>query len=128
MYCVGTPPDGYLEVFEVLRAAQRAAIEAVRPGVTAASIDAVARRMIDAAGYGDFFIHRIGHGIGLDAHEQPYLVEGNEQVIQAGMAFSIEPGIYIPNRWGMRIEDIVIAVEDGVDRLNRSSRALRFVD
>ncbi len=128
MYCVGAPPDDFREAYEVLRSAQSAAVEAVRPGVTAASVDAVARRMIDAAGFGEFFIHRIGHGIGLDAHEQPYLVEGNDQLIQAGMAFSIEPGIYIPNRWGMRIEDIVIAVDDGVERLNRSSRALRFVD
>lgn len=128
MYCVGTPPDDFHEAYEVLRTAQRAAVEAVRPGVTAASIDAVARRMIDAAGFGSFFIHRIGHGIGLDAHEQPYLVEGNDQLIQAGMAFSIEPGIYVPDRWGMRIEDIVIVVDDGVERLNRSSRALRFVD
>ncbi|MGB9357637.1 MAG: Xaa-Pro peptidase family protein [Acidimicrobiia bacterium] len=128
MYCVGTPPDGFNEAYAVLHDAQRAAVAAVRPGVTAESIDAVARSIIDDAGYGDAFIHRLGHGIGLDAHEQPYLVEGNAQVIRAGMAFSIEPGIYLPNRWGMRIEDIVVAVDGGVDRLNQSSRALRFVD
>ena len=107
---------------------QKAAVAAVRPGVTAESIDAAARTIISEAGYGAFFIHRTGHGIGLDAHEQPYLVEGNEQLIEAGMAFSIEPGIYLPDRWGMRIEDIVVATEGGVDRLNRSSRAIRFVD
>lgn len=128
MYCVGTPPDGFNEAYAVLHDAQGAAVAAVRPGVTAESIDAVARSIIDDAGYGDAFIHRLGHGIGLDAHEQPYLVEGNAQVIRAGMAFSIEPGIYLPNRWGMRIEDIVVAVDGGVDRLNQSSRALRFVD
>jgi len=127
MYCVGTPPDGFEEAYAVLHNAQRAAVAAVRPGVTAESIDAVARTFIEDAGYGDAFIHRLGHGIGLDAHEQPYIVEGNDQVIRAGMAFSIEPGIYLPNRWGMRIEDIVVAVDDGVERLNRSSRALRFV-
>jgi Xaa-Pro aminopeptidase len=74
------------------------------------------------------FVHRTGHGIGLDAHEQPYVVEGNEQIIEAGMAFSIEPGIYAPGRWGMRLEDIVVAVPGGVERLNRSSRDIRFVD
>jgi len=127
MYCVGDPPDGFADAFAVLLAAQKAAVAAVRPGVTAASIDAVARTIISEAGYGAFFIHRTGHGIGLDAHEQPYLVEGNDQLIEADMAFSIEPGIYVPDRWGMRIEDIVVATEGGVDRLNRSSRAIRFV-
>jgi Xaa-Pro dipeptidase len=128
MYCVGFAPDGFEEAYAVLRDAQRAAVDAVHPGVTAESIDAVARTIIDDAGYGEFFMHRLGHGIGLDAHEQPYLVEGNAQVIEAGMAFSIEPGVYIPDRWGMRIEDIVVAVDGGVDRLNRSSRAIRYVD
>lgn len=127
MYCVGTPPDGFEEAYAVLQEAQKAAVDAVRPGVAAERIDAAARTIIDDAGYGEYFIHRLGHGIGLDAHEQPYLVEGNDQVIRAGMAFSIEPGIYIPDRWGMRIEDIVVATGGGVDRLNRSSRALRFV-
>lgn len=128
MYCVGDPPDGFADAFAVLLAAQKAAVATVRPGVTAASIDAVARTIISEAGYGELFIHRTGHGIGLDGHEQPYLVEGNEQLIEAGMAFSIEPGIYLPDRWGMRIEDIVVATETGVDRLNRSSRGIRFVD
>ena len=128
MYCVGHTPDGFEDAYAVLVSAQKAAVGAVRPGMTAESIDAAARSIIDDAGYGRFFIHRTGHGIGLDAHEQPYLVEGNEQPIEAGMAFSIEPGIYLPKRWGMRVEDIVVAVEGGVDRLNRSSRALRFVD
>lgn len=128
MYCVGDPPEGFADAFAVLLAAQKAAVAAVRPGVTAASIDAVARTIISEAGYGELFIHRTGHGIGLDGHEQPYVVEGNEQVIEAGMAFSIEPGIYLPDRWGMRIEDIVVATETGVDRLNCSSRGIRFVD
>lgn len=128
MFCVGDAPDGFEDAYAVLRSAQKAAVAAVRPGVTAESIDAAARSIISDAGYGAFFIHRTGHGIGLDAHEQPYLVEGNQQLIEAGMAFSIEPGIYVPGRWGMRIEDIVVASKGGVDRLNRSSRAIRFVD
>lgn len=127
MYCVGEPPSGFAEAFLVLTEAQKAAVDAVRPGVTAESIDAAARSVIADAGYGELFIHRTGHGIGLDTHEQPYLVAGNEQIIEPGMAFSIEPGIYLPGHWGMRIEDIVVAVPGGVDRLNRSSRALRSV-
>ncbi|MGB5187308.1 MAG: Xaa-Pro peptidase family protein [Acidimicrobiia bacterium] len=128
MYCVSGTPEGFEEAYAVLLAAQKAAVAAVRPGVTAESIDGAARSIIDQAGYGAFFIHRTGHGIGLDAHEQPYLVAGNPRVIEPGMAFSIEPGIYLPGRWGMRIEDIVVATDDGVDRLNRSSRAIRFVN
>ncbi len=128
MYCVGEAPDGFTEAYAVLEHAQRAAVESVRPGTTAEAIDATARSIISDGGYGEFFIHRTGHGIGLDAHEQPYIVQGNTEPIRAGMAFSIEPGIYVPDRWGMRIEDIVVATDDGVERLNRSSRRLRFVE
>jgi Xaa-Pro aminopeptidase len=128
MYCVEEAPDGFAEAYGVLEHAQRAAVESVRPGTTAEAIDATARSVISDGGYGEFFIHRTGHGIGLDAHEQPYIVQGNTEPIRAGMAFSIEPGIYVPGRWGMRIEDIVVATDDGVERLNRSSRRLRFVE
>jgi Xaa-Pro aminopeptidase len=128
MYVVQEPPEGFVAAYEVLARAQQAAVEAVRPGVTAESIDAAARTIIADAGFGDHFMHRTGHGIGLDAHERPYIVEGNALPIRAGMAFSIEPGIYLPGRWGMRIEDIVVATDRGVERLNRSSRALRIVD
>ncbi len=128
MFIVGEAPYGFDAAYEVLYTAQAAAIDAVRPGVTAESLDAVARDIIAEAGYGDLFIHRLGHGIGMDTHEHPYLVEGNEQVIEAGMAFSIEPGIYTPQEWGMRIEDIVAVTDDGVERLNRSDRAYRVVD
>ncbi|MEA2009916.1 MAG: Xaa-Pro peptidase family protein [Actinomycetota bacterium] len=128
MYCVGEAPNGFEEAYAVLERAQRAAVESVRPGTTAEAIDDVARTIISDGGYGEFFIHRTGHGIGLDAHEQPYIVQGNPEPIRAGMAFSIEPGIYIPDRWGMRIEDIVVVTGDGVERLNRSSRQLRFVE
>jgi Xaa-Pro aminopeptidase len=128
MYVAGEPPDGFVAAYDVLAEAQRAAVDAVRPGVTAASIDTAARSIIAEAGFGENFIHRTGHGIGLDAHERPYIVGGNATPIRTGMAFSIEPGIYVPDRWGMRIEDIVVATDDGVERLNRSSRALRFVN
>ena len=111
----------------MLLTAQKAACAAVRPGVTAESVDAAARNVITAEGYGDFFIHRTGHGIGLEVHEHPYIIEGNRRLLEPGMAFSIEPGIYIPDRFGMRIEDIVLVTDDGVDRLNQSPRTLAVV-
>jgi Xaa-Pro aminopeptidase len=100
----------------------------VRPGVTAEGIDAAARDVIAAAGYGEFFVHRTGHGIGLDEHEEPYIVAGNADPVDAGMTFSIEPGIYLPGRFGARIEDIVAVTGDGVERLNRSTRDLVVLD
>jgi Xaa-Pro aminopeptidase len=127
MFHVGEPSAEYREVHEVVRTAQRAGIATVRPGVTAASVDAAARSVIEAAGYGPYFIHRTGHGIGLDGHEDPYIVAGNEQLLQPGMAFSIEPGIYLPGEFGVRIEDIVVCTEDGADRMNRSPREVAVV-
>ncbi|MGI9585544.1 MAG: M24 family metallopeptidase [Acidimicrobiia bacterium] len=127
MFVVEEAPPGFEEAYDVLRSAQAAAVEHVRPGVTAASVDAVARDIIAGAGYGERFIHRTGHGIGMDTHEHPYIVESNTDVLGPGMAFSIEPGIYTPGQWGMRIEDIVAVTDEGVERINRSDRALRFV-
>jgi len=127
-FSIGTPRPEVAAAYEVLQAAQAAGRAAVAPGVTAASIDLAAREVIDAAGYGEFFFHRTGHGIGLEAHEHPYLVEGNERMLEAGMAFSIEPGIYRSGEWGMRLEDIVVCGETAVDELNRSERHLRVVD
>ncbi|GAB3806951.1 hypothetical protein GCM10027605_36080 [Micromonospora zhanjiangensis] len=98
--------------------AQRATAAAVAPGVTAESVDAAARDVIADAGYGPAFLHRTGHGIGLDGHEEPYLVGGNSLPLEPGMAFSIEPGIYLAGRHGARIEDIVVCTDAGVERLN----------
>ena len=118
-YSLGTPRDAdVLETYAVLQAAQAAAVAHVRPGVTAESVDAAARDVIAAAGFGDRFIHRTGHGIGLDVHEEPYVVAGNTTLLEPGMAFSVEPGIYLPGRWGARIEDIVVVTDDGVEPLN----------
>jgi Xaa-Pro aminopeptidase len=128
MFVVGEAPYGFDTAYEVLREAQAAAVEHVKPGVTAESVDAVARVIITDGGFGDLFIHRTGHGIGMDTHEHPYLVAGNDQVLEEGMAFSIEPGIYSPGEWGMRIEDIVIVTHDGVERLNRTDRAYKVVE
>ena len=121
-YVVGQSPDGYDEVHAALERAQRAACDAVRPGVTAESVDEAARQVLREAGYADRFIHRTGHGIGLDVHEDPYIVSGNDLVLEAGMTFSIEPGVYLPGRFGMRIEDIVAVAPDGVERLNTLER------
>jgi Xaa-Pro aminopeptidase len=112
----------------VLEEAQAAGRAAVQPGIPAQEIDRATRAVIDAAGYGEYFIHRTGHGIGLEGHEHPYIVEGNDLPVETGMTFSIEPGIYIPGEFGMRIEDIVAVGADGVDELNRSNRKLRLVD
>jgi Xaa-Pro aminopeptidase len=127
MFYVGKPSAKFREVHEVVLAAQLAGIAAVRPGVTAASVDAAARGVIEDAGFGRYFIHRTGHGIGLDGHEDPYIVAGNEQVLEPGMAFSIEPGIYLPGEFGVRIEDIVVCTAAGGDRMNRSSREVVVV-
>jgi Xaa-Pro aminopeptidase len=112
------PPADFLAYYEVLHAAQRAAVAAVRPGVPAEGVDAAARRVIADAGFGSAFLHRTGHGIGLDGHEEPYVVSGNRMPLQPGMTFSVEPGIYLAGRHGARIEDIVVCTPDGVDRLN----------
>lgn len=127
-YVIGEAPDGYRDLHDVLEEAQRAGVDAVRPGVTAQEVDATCRRIIADAGYGDRFVHRTGHGIGVEEHEEPYLVAGNAQPLEDGMTFSVEPGIYVPGRFGARIEDIVAVTPDGVERLNRLSRSLVEVD
>jgi Xaa-Pro aminopeptidase len=118
-YSVGVPAfDDVMGTYAVLKAAQQAAVDAAGPGVTAEAVDAAARDVIADAGFGEYFVHRTGHGIGLDVHEDPYIVSGNDLVLEVGMAFSIEPGIYLPGRWGARIEDIVVVSEEGAVRLN----------
>ncbi|MGA8987521.1 M24 family metallopeptidase [Aeromicrobium sp.] len=123
----GTVPPQYAEAYAVLEAAQQAQREHARPGVTAASVDAVGRAVIAEAGFGDLFIHRTGHGIGQETHEEPYIVEGNELVLGDGMAFSIEPGIYFDGLFGARIEDIAVCTEDGLEVLNNTPRQLRVL-
>ena len=124
-YVLGEPRDAdVVDTYAVLQAAQQAAVDAVRPGVAAQDVDAAARTIIADAGFGEFFIHRTGHGIGLDVHEDPYIVTGNTLPLEPGMAFSVEPGIYHPGRWGARIEDIVVVTADGVEPLNRQPHEL----
>jgi D-alanyl-D-alanine dipeptidase len=124
---VGEPTEEVQRVHRIVRTAQQAAFEAVAPGVACQEIDRVARRVITEAGYGEQFIHRTGHGIGVTTHEPPYMVEGEEQTLRPGMCFSIEPGIYLPGRFGVRIEDIVTVTGDGGARLNNTSHELRVV-
>jgi Xaa-Pro dipeptidase len=124
-YSLGEPADVDVAMaYPVLQAAQDAAVAAVTPGTTAQRVDATARALIADAGFGERFIHRTGHGIGLEVHEQPYIVAGNDLVLEPGMAFSIEPGIYLPGRWGARIEDIVVVNDSGATRLNHRPREL----
>jgi Xaa-Pro aminopeptidase len=122
------PDEAFLHLFAVLRSAQARATEAVRPGIPCEWIDATARSIIDAEGYGERFIHRTGHGIGLEGHEEPYLVAGNAEPLRPGMAFSVEPGIYLEGRYGARLEDIVVCGEDGPIVLNRAPLDLLVVD
>lgn len=125
---VGEPSAEVRTVHEIVRAAQQAAFEAVRPGIACQEVDRVARSVITEAGYGERFIHRTGHGIGVTTHEPPYMVEGEEQPLLPGMCFSIEPGIYLAGRFGVRIEDIVTVTETAGRRLNNTQRDLRVVE
>jgi len=126
-YSIGEPMPDVAQRYSVLQRAQRAALAAVRPGVTAEQVDAAARDVLAEAGLAEFFVHRTGHGIGLSVHEEPYIVVGNDLPLAAGMAFSIEPGIYFPGRWGARIEDIVVVTEDGALAVNNRPHELIVV-
>lgn len=125
-YVVGgveTATDDFTRAYGTLSRAQDDAVAAARPGMTAGDLDAVARGRINEAGYGTYFSHRLGHGIGLGLHEEPFIIARNNTVLQPGMTFSIEPGIYVPGAWGMRIEDIVVLEDDGARRLNTAAIA-----
>ncbi|ANW17550.1 aminopeptidase P family protein [Streptomyces clavuligerus] len=125
---VGGPTPAEQHVHDVVREAQQAGVDAVRPGATCEDVDRAAREIIESAGYGDLFIHRTGHGIGVTTHEPPYIVAGERQPLVEGMCFSVEPGIYLPGRFGVRIEDIVAVTADGGRRLNTTDRALAVVE
>ena len=126
----GPIPDEFNDLYGVLREAQTAGVASGDAGAggTCQDVDRAARSVIDAAGYGEYFIHRTGHGIGMEGHEDPYMVEGNDEPLLAGHAFSVEPGIYVPGRWGARLEDIVVATDHGPDSLNCADHRLVVVD
>ncbi len=127
-YAVGQPPAEVTAYYDVLQQAQQAGCAAVRPGVPIGDVDAAARAPIDQHGYGESFIHRTGHGIGVETHEAPYVVTGNDEPLVPGMVFSVEPGIYVAGRHGARIEDIIVCTETGGERLNRRPRELAVLD
>jgi Xaa-Pro aminopeptidase len=125
---IGEPPADIAKAYAVLMEAQAAGVAAGVLGTTCENVDAVTRAIIDAAGYGEFFVHRTGHGIGMEEHEDPYMVSGNVTPIAAGHAYSVEPGIYVPGKWGMRLEDIVVATENGPVSVNHANHALVVLD
>lgn len=125
---VGEPEEEYRRVYDIVKCANQAMFETVKPGVPLQELDRAARGLITDAGYGPYFLHRVGHGLGLEVHEEPYLVEGNTLPLQAGMTFSDEPGIYLEGRFGVRIEDTVLCTEDGGRRLNNATRELIVLD
>lgn len=122
---ISKAPRDFQDAYAVLADAQAADRAAAHPGSTAADIDAITRQAISAAGWGDYFVHRTGHGIGLSTHEEPFIMEGNDLALEEGMAFSIEPGIYLEGKWGMRLEDIVVLTNDGYESLNQAPRDVR---
>ena len=128
VYLGSTPPADVAEAYAVLHEAQRAAALAGLVGTPCEDVDRVARRIITDAGFGEYFFHRTGHGIGLDAHEDPYIVEGNSLPLAAGHAYSVEPGIYVEGKWGMRLEDIVVATDDGPLPMNVANHELVCLD
>lgn len=126
-FVLGEPTEEVRVVYELVLSANRAGIAAAKPGVTLGEVDDIVRSVIDQGGYGEFFTHRTGHGVGLDIHEAPYVVSGNEQILTPGMVMSIEPGIYLPGKFGVRIEDLIVITETGASVLNEAPKALADV-
>jgi Xaa-Pro aminopeptidase len=124
----GPVPTEFQRLYDVLFEAQAAGVAASGSGGQCQDVDRASRSVIDAAGYGEYFIHRTGHGIGMEAHEDPYMIEGNDEALLSGHAFSVEPGIYVPGQWGARLEDIVVATDAGADSLNRAEHTLVVVE
>ncbi|RQG97100.1 M24 family metallopeptidase [Natrarchaeobius chitinivorans] len=124
----GDPPAEFEDVHDAVLAAQQAAIDAVEPGIEAREVDRAARELLEKRGYGDRFVHRTGHGVGLDVHEPPYITSENDRKIEPGMVFSVEPGVYLEGEFGVRIEDLVVVTDDGCERLNDSPRTWRPLD
>jgi len=124
----GAGPDAeFVSIYDAVRRSYEAAVAAIRPGTSCEAIDAAARDVIARAGYGPRYLHRTGHGIGLEVHEEPYIVAGNAERLEEGNAFSIEPGIYLEGRYGVRLEDIVVCTADGADVLDEAPRELAVV-
>jgi len=127
MSVLGEPPEGYLKIHAIVERAVQAAMLTARPGVMAKDVDAAARDVITKAGYGEFFVHRLGHGLGIDIHEPPYITATSEVILDEGMVFSIEPGIYLQGRFGVRLEEIVILRSNGPEILSELPRSLNII-
>ena len=128
MSVLGELPEDYLEIHAIVESAVKAALSAAKPGVMAKDVDAAARNVIKEAGYGEYFVHRLGHGLGIDIHEQPYITATSEVILDEGMVFSIEPGIYIPGKFGVRLEEIVILRANGPEILSELTRELKMLN
>ena len=128
VWCGDGPNEEFAKVYNIVNEARRAGHKAVKPGVTCESVDAATRAVIANAGYGEYFIHRTGHGLGIDLHEDPYIIPGNSELLAEGMVFSIEPGIYLSGRFGVRIEDIAIITKNGEENINGSPHELAYVN
>ncbi|MGE5375250.1 MAG: M24 family metallopeptidase [Bacteroidota bacterium] len=126
-FAVGDVDEEYRKIHRIVQEANEAGRAAARPGVPCSNVDKAARDVIEKAGYGEYFTHRTGHGIGLEGHEDPYMRGDNMQLLEPGMAFTVEPGIYLPNRNGVRIEDNVVITETGADVLSNMPREIRVV-
>jgi Xaa-Pro aminopeptidase len=124
---IGEPGEEYIRCYDLVKAANQAALDAMKPGTPLEQIDIAARTIITDGGYGEYFLHRLGHGLGLEIHEDPYIVRGNQLPLAPGMVFSDEPGIYIAGKFGIRIEDSVLATPDGGVRLNEATRDLTIM-
>ena len=128
MAAMDAPPENYAEMHAIVEAAVKAAMRAAKPGVKAHVVDDAARQVISDAGYGDYFVHRTGHGLGVEIHETPYITSSSQTVLDEGMVFSIEPGIYLPGQFGLRLEDIVILRKDGPEILSELPRDLKVIE
>ena len=122
MAVVGSAPKNYEKIHHIVECAVRAAVDTAKPGVKARDVDFAAREVIANAGYGEYFIHRTGHGLGIELHEPPFITATSETILDIGMVFSIEPGIYLPGHFGIRLEEIVYLREDGAEILSELSR------
>ncbi|RZV98554.1 MAG: M24 family metallopeptidase, partial [Rhodobacteraceae bacterium] len=128
MAVIGAPPEGYAEIHAIVERAVQAAMAAARPGAKAHEVDDAARGVITEAGYGDYFVHRTGHGMGVEVHEPPWITATSQTPLEVGMVFSIEPGVYLPDRFGLRLEDIVMLRADGPEILSDLPRDVRVID
>ena len=128
MSSIGAPPKDYALIHQIVEDAVCAAMAAARPGQIAKNVDRAAREVIEKAGFGKYFVHRTGHGLGSEIHEPPFITSTSETILEPGMVFSIEPGIYMPDKFGVRLEEIIILTDSGPEILSQISRELKVIN